>query len=218
MAVRVTTLGEFRRLIRASNSAVIKGHSIALIETGQDARKFAIENAKRQFKGDPKIGRRLTGQLLKSIKVVFEVSKAQLPKAFLSVEGIPYGAIHEFGGTIKPRRAKNLWVKVDYKTPYKRLTPREFMSMRGKRVGAGGAGAGVKTWSLFKTPKGATIAAEVRSFKSVPARVRPLFVLKKQVNIPERPYLRPAADKAGKALAPRSVKRIAEQLRLRRRR
>ena len=210
MAVRVTTIGEFRKLVRQANSKVIKGHSIALIEVAQDARKLSIQLAKAQFKGNPSIGRKLTGQLFKSIKVSFEVSNVQLPKAFLTVGGIPYGAIHEYGGVIKPlNKDKSLWVKIDYKTPYRRMTPSEFMDAKGFRIKAGSSGT--KTWSIFKSKKGNVVAAEIKTFKTVKPAIRPLFVLKKEVTIPERPYLRPALKAAGEWLPALSVKRIREQ-------
>ena len=218
MVARVTTLPEFKKIINNSKFAVLKGHGLALIETAQLAKQFAIENAIKNFK-DAKptkwrelTGRKLTGQLLKSIRVSFEVTKAQLPKAFLTVSGIPYGAIHEFGGVIKPKKAKHLWIKIDYKNPYKRMTPTEFMEVRG--FGNVKQARGHISYRIFK-PNRTLIAAEIKTFKRARARVRTLFVLKDQVTIPERPYLRPAAAKAAKGMTALSSKRIAEELRKR---
>lgn len=216
MAVRGTDIREFRQILEKTRSRVIKGHGLALIETAQKARELAIKNAKKQFKGDPRIGRRLTGQLFKSIKVRFDrPTGVALPKAFLTVEGIPYGAAQEFGATITPKRAKNLWVKSDYNRPFKRLTPTEFIKLRetqkreNRSRDRSDRSARV-SYDIFKSKKGNLIAARVERLNKR-AKVRPLFVLKKQVKLPERPYLRPAAEEAAKGFAEISRKRIREQ-------
>lgn len=217
MAIRISTIKDFKSLIRDSKGAVIKGHTIALIETGQEARRLALINIKNNFsQGDDKTGRKRTGGLTShgNPNVIIESSPSQLPKVFLAMRGIPYAAIHEFGDTVTPNPPnKNLWVKIDYRTPYRRLTPREFINKKKTRVRQG---AGAKSWSIFRSKKGNLIAAEVRTFKTVPARVRPLFVLKKSVTIPDRPYLRPAAEEAGKKMAALSITRITEQFARRR--
>lgn len=213
-----TTPKEFAAIIRKTNARVLKGHRIALLETGVLARKLAIINAKKQFKGDASIGRKLTGQLLKSIKVKFDVKNKAGGSAFLTVEGIPYGAIHEFGGIIKPKRAKHLWVKTDYKGQFKRMTPTDFFKLRDKQR-ADNRGRPrqkrgfrrTRTFDIFTSRKGNLIAAQVDHLKTT-LKVRTLFALKKSVKIKARPYLVPAANLAGKAFVLKSKKRIKEQL------
>jgi phage gpG-like protein len=133
------------------------------------------------------------------------------------VRGIPYGAIHEFGGTITAKKAKHLWVKVDHKGKFKRLTPREFFELRrkeqtrarAKTTGRGGGRRG-KRYDIFRSKKGNLIAAEIDQLKSG-NKIRPLFVLKKSVNIPARPYIQPAIAAAVKdwpKLMARELRRI----------
>lgn len=219
---KATTPKEFAAIIRTTNARVLKGHRIALLETGVLARKLAIINAKRQFKGNPKIGRKLTGQLLKSIKVKFDVTDKGGGTAFLTVEGIPYGAIQEFGGIIRPKPggAKHLWVKTDYRGKFKRMTPTDFFNMRAKqradnrarpRQKKGDRFRRTRTFDVFKSKKGNLIAAQVDHLKTK-LKIRTLFALKDSVKIPARPYLRPAANLAGKVFVLKSKKRIKEQL------
>jgi phage gpG-like protein len=203
----MTSLEDFHALVMNSKSRVIRSYGKALIIVSQDARKYAVENATSQFKGNERIGRRLTGQLLSKIRITYETSPSSLPKAFVGVHGIPYGAIHEFGGTIVPKKAKNLWVKVDYKDEYKRMTPREFMeAKRFKDVGG-------DSYQIIKTKKRNLIAAKITKLGRGKVKIRPLFVLRKKVTIPARPYLRPAATKATKQLPMLMVRFIREEFR-----
>lgn len=213
MAIRQTDLKGFRQIIRGANSKIIKAHGLALIQAGKDAEKMAKKNAINNFKENSSkrqaTGRRLTGQLLKGISTVFQVSTAELPKVALQVKGVPYAAIHEYGGDITPKKAKNLWIKLDYRSPYKRMTPTEFIQIMG--FGRVKLSRGSIAYAIINSKKGNKIAAEIRGFKKAETKIRPLFVLKKRVKMPERPYLRPAAKKAGKQIPGLTRKFLKEQ-------
>lgn len=196
MAIGRTTIKEFRRMIKGYHTGYMKAHGLALIDVAQEAKALAHKNLARNFKttseGRLETGRKLTGGLKKGIDVEVHRSPSGLPQASLVVKGVPYAAAQEYGSTHGPRRAKHLWVKVDYKSPFKRLTPREFINLKKQgyhnKVG----------YSLFKSKKGNLIAAKIRRLKGRDPEIRPLFVLKDQVTIPERPFLRPAAKEAAR--------------------
>lgn len=145
----------------------------AFIATMQLAESFAKRNATKQFTG--RNGRTLTGNLLNSIYVDYKIQNNKLTGS-LGVRNIPYGAIHEFGGTIEPVKAQKLWIP-QYKNA-KKMTPREFMNLRKSN------------------PREYFLNDKVAGQKIGTRTIVPFFYLVDKVTIPERPYLRPAMEEA----------------------
>jgi phage gpG-like protein len=102
------------------------------------------DRAKRNV--EEKLYRDSTGYL--ESEIITHVENSRLAEIGTRPNRVVYARIHEFGGVIKPKKAKMLFI------PIKR---------------------GVKKWS-----KGMKFGVD--------------YVLAKQVIIPKRPYLRPAAD------------------------
>lgn len=158
--------------IKTMQRGVDRAEVLATIALARSVEMSAKRNAIKEFTGRNQ--RKLTGNLLNSIFSGVEKEGGNL-NAFVGTRGIPYGAIHEFGGTITPKKAKNLWIP---SRENKRMTPREFMNMRRADPS-----------QFFLNSK---VAGRVLQKK--PLRIMPLFFLTKQSVIPERPYLRPAIE------------------------
>ena len=96
--------------------------------------------------------------------------------------GLPYAAIHEYGGTIKPKSSKYLAIPLDAaKTPagVPRGAPRDFQDT-----------------FFFKSKAGNLLIGQ----KGIGGGLIPLFVLKKSVEIPKRRWASSAIDKTLPAL------------------
>lgn len=105
---------------------------------------------------------------------------------------VPYAGIHEFGGTIKPKRRQWLTIPMDtildsrgVATITARDVPNKFFARRGDNL------------YMFN-------ADEPR---------RPYFLLKKEVRIPARPYYRPAIHSTVDNLRMTFKKEISKRLR-----
>jgi phage gpG-like protein len=179
---KVLDMQELVAFIREMPKGIDRAATLAQLAVIQDAELRAKKNAQANFIG--RNGRRLSGALMNSIYSGFEKSSnSRYPVAFIGVRNIPYGAIHEFGGTITPKKAKNLWIP---KQPNAgRMTPREFMNLRR---------ANPSQYFLNDKVAGRWIGAQARSRQLIP-----LFFLTKKSVIPERPYLRPAMEVAVEA-------------------
>lgn len=205
-------ISELQAYLKQTRSNLVKGYGLALIQTTQEIEGLAKRNVTQQFTGRNK--RTLTGRLLNSVFSGFEKKANGLPTAFVGVRGIPYGAIHEFGGVITPKKAKNLWLKNhDVPSKYKRMTPREFVENM-KKSGKG-LSRGQESFSIIPTKKGGLIAVVQKNFitgdsglsaKSLQNKVIPLFFLRKKVTIPKRPYLTPAIKQGVKKM-PKNINR-----------
>ena len=188
---------ELTKYMMATRSAVIRGHSAAMIELTLDAEKRAKVNAKTQFIGRGE--RTLTGRLLNSIFSGFTLTQGRsLPSGFIGTRGIPYGRVHEYGDTIRPVKAKHLWVK-NFRgkaKKFKRMTPKEWFTQFKSSVGSSGsAGSGKNAKQKFQfgfNRAGEPYAAGVNN----KGEFTPLFFLKDEVKIPARPYLTPAVRDA----------------------
>lgn len=202
MAIR--DISEFADYIKDSRNVMMRAYGVAFIEMMQKAEALAVQNAKKQFKG--RNSRRLTGRLINSIFSSFETNLfGRKIVGFLGTKGIPYGAIHEFGGKITPKKAKHLWVRMDAanKGRFKNITPTEFVNQMGR---AGGSSAlrfriakfGGAKFAFVVNPRGGNI--------------QKLFNLVKEVNMPERPYLTPAAEDAASRFPMIARRRIKEAL------
>jgi hypothetical protein len=96
--------------------------------------------------------------------------------------GVPYAAIQEIGGTITPKRAQALTIPLPDNTRRDgtpKITAQEAMSS-----GRGFIRDGIMFMRKFNVSK--------KSGMVTGSDLLPLFVLKKQVTIPGRPYLAPA--------------------------
>lgn len=193
MATR--TLQEMAEYLQGLRDNSQKASGLALIQTMTLSEKYAKQNAKKQFTG--RGGRKLSGRLLNSIFSEYS-GEGKDQTGYLGTRGIPYGAIHEFGQKGHPLRRKRrwLWIKTEEawkNSTFKRLTPSEFYK-RAKRKNSGYFYFGGA--AMYEKNNGDEI---------------PLFWLKKNVDIPERPYLRPAIeDASGKYLG--YYQRILRQL------
>jgi len=176
MAIDMREIRDLIDYIKRLDTGISKSTALATLAMSKDTEILAKRNATQQFTG--RNGRRLSGQLLNSIFSGVERTGPNTYESFVGTRGIPYGAIHEFGGTIKPVRAKNLWIPHHANT--RRMTPREFMALKR---------ANPSEYFLNDKVAGRWISKN-------PNRLMPLFFLTKQSVIPERPYLRPAIEVA----------------------
>ena len=98
-----------------------------------------------------------------------EISEQSATRAVVDVgTNLEHGAIHEFGGTIKPKSAKYLAIPVGSYTG----SPKKYSDLKVKKTGRG-------------------------NLVLIDASNRVQYVLKSSVEIPPRPYLRPALDEKG---------------------
>lgn len=177
--------------IRSLDIPIARAANAALLETIVAAKAQAVKNANQNFTGtrdNPK-----TGNLANAIFEGFEVKKL-FAEGFVGVrskkgnEGTrPYGRIHEYGGQIKPVKAKWLWIPTfgpksgGELSRWRNMTPSEFVRMmetgdaflKAHRTGSG--------WvALVSTGLGTNVV--------------PLFNLVAEANMPARPYVTPAVE------------------------
>lgn len=171
--------------LHGTKEATFKAYTRSLLAFLSSAEAKAKRNATRQFIG--RRGRKLSGRLLNSIytSVDFNRGSSVVPIGVIGVRGIPYGKIHEYGGSITPKKAKNLWVKQwgGKADKFRRLTPSEFMDLKKSNP---------SEYAIFRSKKNNLIAA----YTPAADQVIPLFVLRQRVDIPARPYLEPAIVEA----------------------
>jgi len=203
-----------RDYIAEIKSGFKRAHALAAVEMGQKAELIAKKNIIKNFTG--RNGYRLTGRLLNSVFWALDTKTNNgFPKLLVGVRGIPYGAIHEFGGKITPKKAKNLWVK-NYNAPkqFKRMSPTEFIQAKNQNPGqyiilnktAFWRDTGSKVRARKSVLKGAKLSGNASDWHA-------LFFLMKKVTIPERPYLRPAVKEVSKIYGPSVEKHWANIIR-----
>lgn len=185
----------------------------ALIRTTQKAELLAKTNARNNFTGT-KI-RPKTGALMNAIFSGIELSKnrrdAKVSRIDIvgGVVGVksrkgragtrPYGRIHEYGGTIKPVKAKNLWIPLlgpkssGLAGRFKNMTPSDFVAAMQSRNDPTARFAIIPGRS-----NPVAIVTLKRQYKSgkVKSKIIAMFSLRKSVEMPERPYIRPAIAEA----------------------
>jgi phage gpG-like protein len=197
---KVRDIKEMADYIKRVKKDLRRASLLTLVELAQYAQVEAIRNVKRNFGGR---GHKLTGQLMNSIYYEFEGTVK--PVAYLGTRGIPYGRIHELGGTIKPRAANWLWQPMpEKKGRFKRLTPSEFYknyTKRGSRYG----------FINTRDNKGHLAIYEQKPGPDDVVRFKVLFMLRKKVNIKKRPYLRPAVEAALERYAPTYIKHFKHE-------
>jgi len=224
MAGKPRNIRQMVNYIKRVKNVYLAAHADTLVRITTDAQKRTIQNAKKQFPG--RGGRKLSGNLFRGIKSGFEgdfrttKNIRKLPRGFI-IASAPYSAIHEFGGGIDPVKAKNLWIRVMHKGKFKRMSPTEFFDaqkrerLRGK-ARKSLASRGLNTDKRAKGGKrGVRKSQRDESFAILPSKksgvtgvaahmvrqrrgfkITPLFVLKKHVDIPARPYVAPAIRSA----------------------
>lgn len=200
---------ELAAYIKGVNNVLLKAHGLSMLDMVTKAEELAKQNARDSF-GKTESKRRLSGRLLNSI---FGGAKQtgrgiDLPEGFIGTRGIPYGRIHEMGGTIKPKRAKNLWLKQwDVPARFKRMTPTEFITAKRQNP---------NNFTIQPTDRGNAVAVywgTRRAGASIgSARSWVLFFLAKKVKMPARPYLMPAAIEAQNIQKASYTKRLRELL------
>ncbi len=194
-------IDELVEYLTRSKNAVEIAYVRSLVGLLSIAEAKAKRNATKQFIG--RNGRKLSGRLLNSIytMVDFNRSDSLLPVGVLGTRGIPYGRIHEYGGEITPKKAKNLWVKQwgGRADKFRRLTPTEFIKLKKENP---------DEYKIFRSKKNNLIAA----YTPAADDVVPLFVLRQRVEIPKRPYLAPALQEALQEFPERMNFNIRSQL------
>lgn len=174
--------------IAQTSDLMRKSRDEALFRTAINATSRAKVNSTRQFTG--RWGYTLSGRLLNSINYRFDKSSEGAVSAYVGSYGIPYGAIHEFGGKITPKNFKYLWMRLPATnmkgSPWRRLTPSEFYK-KAKKASSG--------FYYFTSKKGNVFAAyKDPDLDEDEGESTLLFWLRNSVTIPERPYLRPAVS------------------------
>lgn len=250
MGVKVREIREMGAWIRAISDKTRKATARALLRTAVAATNRAKLNARDAFKGTA--DRPKTGALLNSIFAGFTMTgqgdDRRIASALVGVRSLkgdrgtrPYGRIHEYGGRIKPVRAKNLWIpQTGPKTSgvesrFRDMSPRDFMAafLKARKTGKSGhtyktAIRGAKGKSIFgrrkyqtKAMKGtfvilpSGVAGFVQRFgrgKSAREKFIALFVLRKFVDMPARPYVTPAVEAEFPAFAQRFQEELAKVL------
>lgn len=168
---------ELMRKFKALDETV-QGENLAL---ATDAGGMVILNAARENIKDQGLVR--TRNLSRSLaQEREEVTPTRVTNAIGT--NLEYGPIHEFGGTIRPKKGKYLAIPVggsNYKD-----SPRNHPRLRAKKTGSGRM--------VLVSPNG-----EVR------------YVLVQSVTIPARPYLRPAHD-GNQAKAQEVIAKVLKKL------
>ena len=120
-----------------------------------------------------------TGQLSQSIQVTLQDIFKPNPKAAVGpdLSRVPYARIHELGGVIKPVSAKMMAVP---------------LGIEGRRA-ARDAGGSLRNLDLFliRSRSGALLLMRKGARKA-----KALFVLKRSIKMPKRPYIAPASKLA----------------------
>ena len=174
------TPAEFAALLRATveSGRLAEVVRVSMVETGQ----VATAKAKLALASGGRGPDTRSGALRNSIRHTVDKGPTG-PEMSLSAGGrfggndVRYARIHELGGTIRPKRAKSLAIPLP-----------------AARTGAGVSGRpGPRDFPDLqfmpsKNPRNVGILA-------TPAGV-PMFVLRRSVTIPARPYLKPSMDQA----------------------
>jgi len=175
------TPAEFEALLRATveSGRLADVVRVSMVETGlvaESKAKLAVTAG-----GASGLSAR-SGHLRNSIRHTVERGQGG-PEMHLSAGGrfggndVRYARIHELGGTIRPQRAKSLAIPLPAAKTGAGVSgrpgPRDFPDLQ---------------FMPSKNPRNVGILA-------TPAGV-PMFVLRRSVTIPARPYLRPALDQS----------------------
>lgn len=214
---KVLDVVEMARWIQSTRTPMRRGAMRAMLEATNyaynKAKQYAMHLGALQgnaAKFNPS-ERTRTGRLVNSIIMGFDREAAEglyldragvyKPVGWVGVAmptGKGYGAIHEYGGIIKPVKAKNLWIP--FSPLAKKLTPTQFMEMMRRKP----RGAFIKD--------GMALMADGPIIKGKKPSWQVVYLLLKEVRIPARPYVTPAVDEANKMLPDFLKKRVEEAL------
>jgi len=189
--LEVRQMAEF---IMGLEKPIARAANVALLETVLAAKAKAVRNANENFKGTR--DRPKTGNLANAIFEGFELGSSEMStEGFVGVRSKkgskgtrPYGRIHEFGGTIRPVKAKYLWIPLfgpkssGQLGRFRNLTPSEFIRMMEE-------GDAFMRFSMTGNGWVAVVANEWTGFDVVP-----VFNLVKEAVMPARPYVMPAVE------------------------
>lgn len=170
MTVKQTTISEFMKIMGGMPKSFERQLMRFTFMIATDVRREAIVNAKRNFGMTARNNSRgvaiapSRGGLISSILVAVV---GKYPGVTIGNITVPYAAIHEFGGVIKPKNAKYLTIPQD---PF-------FVGKRAREFDLSVVRA--KSGNLYLVQKNTGVFA---------------YLLKKSVTMPARPYLSPAMD------------------------
>ena len=165
------------------------------IQAALDAEMMSIKGEAMRNLSDKTLNVR-TGRLRNSINVSVQQSgKKTFGIIAAGGSGVTYARIHEQGGVVTPVRRK--WLTI----------PTEFA-----KTGVGAVRGNARSFKdTFFLPKGkgrkSPLIMQKRGNKVVP-----IFVLKKEVKIPKRPYLRPAVDSRISSIKARIKKEVKKRI------
>jgi hypothetical protein len=232
----MATIMEMRELkgyLDGLRQASQRGAVVGLMEAVNFGLAEAKKNARSNFTG--RWGYRKTGALLNSIFAGFDMENPANLEGVIGVrankgrntedgETKPYGRIQEYGGEIKPVKAKWLWQPLwDRRPSFLRfISPRQFIAqMRSypqqfaiipTHDGMGRVAVWQGSTKAVKLgDKQRTFAAARERAQAKRENIYPLFLLRKRTVIPPRPYVTPAAQEAGRRMPGMILKRILEQ-------
>lgn len=162
------------RWVAAVSDHVHKSLGMAMIEATELAYEDAVRRAKAQFNNTPGYVR--SGGLMNAIYRGFDRDKGV---GFLGVQS-PYGRIQEEGGEVRPVNARHLWVKnwLNVPSEIRRMTPREWMAAHKA------------------DPRHYPFLRRLAAYSGDGKKITPMFRLADKVEIPARPYIRPAVEMA----------------------
>lgn len=202
---RVYEIRELAAVIKRIGDTTRRAEVMALIRTTQEAERLAKLNAQAQFTGTPE--RPKTGALMNAIFSGYVLTKGKRDIAS-GVVGVksrkgrrgtrPYGRIHEYGGEIKPVKAKNLWLPLTGPKSrglpgrFKNLTPSDFVALMGTKDPTA-------RFAIIPGRRGPVAIVSLRRGRGkgkIRDKIIALFALRKSVEMPERPYIRPAIAEA----------------------
>lgn len=153
-------------------------------QAGVTMRRFIREHIAKSHRGGDGLRRR-TGALARSFKSVVRGEGLRDLEAVAFSEGVPYAAIHEFGGVIKPKKARWLTIPLDYvktKAGVPRYTAREIIA---------NPSLGNLESTFFRVTKKGNLVL----FGATGKDITPLFALKKEVRIEARMGFREQWDR-----------------------
>jgi len=178
MDIKVTSTddGEFSRNLERAANEYRKGVKLAMFRALTLLEAAIVSNIRRNFR----VG---TGRLLNSIansKVIRDLDAVTI-EATIGPVGVPYAAIHEFGGKILPKK--------------------KFLAIPLSPVLGPDGGARAKPLDFLGRSRFATLNGKLFLMVKDGDKEEPYLLMKPSVNMPARPYLRPALEKNRERIA-----------------
>lgn len=236
----IKDISEMAAYIASLNEPILRSANLSLVKAVNKAENNAKRNVTKTFKGSR--DRPKTGQLTAAVFSGYEFEgRSPAASGFVGVRSKkgsagtkPYGRIHEYGGIVRPKKAKYLWIPLfgprssGVLGRFNNMTPREFVKkmIESKKAGettfehwGGKNKAGHRdlkkkraVFSIFRSMNNELIAwysERTGSGRSAREKGFALFLLRTKVIIPARPYIGPAVRKAWAEL-PDGIKKDLE--------